>query len=116
MHSELTHQATWVGKSVRRVEDHRLLTGAGQYVDDGATLVHPEFDTNIGFEIAFGSSEEDVVRAFGEADHVVQLRIESPRINPLTMEPRAIAVEYLAEQDRFLVRPSHQTTFGAPRN
>src|SRR5438552_6370940 len=36
MHSELNEQATWVGKSVRRFEDHRLLTGGGQYVDDVA--------------------------------------------------------------------------------
>ena len=44
------------------------------------------------------------------------MRLESPRINPVTMEPRVIAVEYLAEQDRFLIHPSHQTTFGAPMN
>jgi carbon-monoxide dehydrogenase large subunit len=232
MHSELNTESKWVGKSVRRFEDHRLLTGGGQYVDDvaipgvlslavyrspypharllsidvsaareapgvidvitgadveglggvevapfvpnvkkpehpllthdiarfsgepvaavladdpmrardaadlietewepleavssvedaladGALLVHPEFGTNIGYEVAYGSSEEEVANAFDQAEHVVKLRIESPRINPVTMEPRAIAVEYLAEQDRFLVRPSHQTTFGAPRN
>src|SRR3979411_1165514 len=34
MQSEVGQQATWVGRSVRRFEDHRLLTGAGQYVDD----------------------------------------------------------------------------------
>src|SRR3979411_2636476 len=34
MQSELNEQAAWVGRSVRRFEDHRLLTGAGQYVDD----------------------------------------------------------------------------------
>jgi CO/xanthine dehydrogenase Mo-binding subunit len=25
---------TWIGKSLRRFEDRRLLTGQGQYVDD----------------------------------------------------------------------------------
>src|SRR3981081_19468 len=34
MQSELNERAAWVGRSVRRFEDHRLLTGAGQYVDD----------------------------------------------------------------------------------
>jgi carbon-monoxide dehydrogenase large subunit len=232
MQSELNEGPAWVGRSVRRFEDHRLLTGAGQYVDDvtipgvlsvavyrspypharllsidvsaarqapgvidvisgadviglggvevapfvpnvkkpehpllthdvarfsgepvaavladdpmrardaadlidaewepltaassvedalaeGASLVHPEFGTNIGYEVSYGSSEDEVAKAFDNADHIVKLRIESPRINPVTMEPRAIAVEYLAEQDRFLVRPSHQTTFAAPRS
>ena len=232
MHAERTDQVTWVGKSLRRFEDRRLVTGAGQYVEDvriagvlsvafvrspypharlisidvaaarrapgvvdvltgadvaalgdaevapfvpnvkkphhqllvneiarfpgepvaavladdpmrardaadlievdwqplaavstvedaladGAPLVHPEFGTNVAYEIAYGSSEADVEAAFAQADHVVELRIESPRINPVTMEPRAIAIEPLAEQGRYLVRPSHQMTFAAPRN
>lgn len=81
-----------------------------------APLVHPELGTNVAYEISYGSSDEAVDAAFGRADRVVSLRVESPRINPVTMEPRAIALEYLAEEDRYLVRPSHQTTFGAPRN
>jgi aerobic carbon-monoxide dehydrogenase large subunit len=34
MQAEGSETFTWVGKSVRRFEDRRLLTGAGQYVDD----------------------------------------------------------------------------------
>src|SRR5215471_5622056 len=83
---------------------------------EGAPLVHPELGTNVAYEISYGSSEVEVDATFASADHVVSLRVESPRINPVTMEPRAIALEYLADEDRYLVRPSHQTTFGAPRN
>jgi aerobic carbon-monoxide dehydrogenase large subunit len=82
----------------------------------GAPLIHPELGTNVAYEISYGNSEKEVTAAFASADHVVSLRVESPRINPVTMEPRAIAVEYLANEDRYRVRPSHQTTFGAPRN
>jgi aerobic carbon-monoxide dehydrogenase large subunit len=85
-------------------------------LEPNAPLVHPELGTNIGFEISYGSTEADVAAAFATADHVVSVRIESPRINPVTMEPRAIAVEPLADDGRFLIRPSHQSTFGAVRN
>jgi carbon-monoxide dehydrogenase large subunit len=83
---------------------------------DDETLVHPDLGTNVAFEISYGSSEAEVEAAFAAADHVVTLRVESPRINPMTMEPRVIAVEYLADQDRFLVHPSHQQTLAAPNN
>jgi carbon-monoxide dehydrogenase large subunit len=89
------------------------------HVDDAVndqTLVHPELGTNVAFEISYGSSEADVEAVFKTADQVIRLRVESPRINPLTMEPRVIAVEYLADQDRFLVHPSHQQTLAAPNN
>jgi carbon-monoxide dehydrogenase large subunit len=92
------------------------VSGVEEALAEGAPLIHPDLGTNVGFEIAFGNSEDDVDVAFASAEHVVSLRIESPRINPVPMEPRAIAVEYLPEEDRFLVRPSHQQTFAAPRN
>jgi carbon-monoxide dehydrogenase large subunit len=85
-------------------------------LSEGAPLLHPELGTNIGFDVSYGSTDAQVDAALARADHVVRLRIESPRINPVTMEPRAIAVEYLPEQDRYLVHPSHQQTFAAPNN
>ncbi len=87
-----------------------------QAIADGAPLVHPDLGTNVAFDIAFGSEEEEVQAAFAAADRVIELRIESPRINPVTMEPRVIAVEYLPQQDRFLVHPSHQQTLAASMN
>jgi aerobic carbon-monoxide dehydrogenase large subunit len=87
-----------------------------QAIAEGAPLVHPELGTNVGFEVEFGSPSGEVDAAFAAADHVVSLRIESPRVAPVTMEPRAIAVEYLADQDRFLIRPSTQQVFAAPAN
>jgi aerobic carbon-monoxide dehydrogenase large subunit len=83
---------------------------------EGAPLVHPELGTNVAFDVTYGNTEEEVDAVFAQADHIVELRIESPRINPVTMEPRVIAVEYLPEQDRYLVHPSHQQTFAAPMN
>ncbi|MBV9327580.1 MAG: xanthine dehydrogenase family protein molybdopterin-binding subunit [Chloroflexi bacterium] len=93
-----------------------VVSGVEEAEADGAPLVHPELGTNVAFEVTYGSSEDEVAAAFKGADHVVKLRVESPRINPVTMEPRVIAVEYLPEQDRFLVHPSHQQTFASPSN
>jgi carbon-monoxide dehydrogenase large subunit len=93
-----------------------VVSGVEEAESEGAPLVHPELGTNVAFEITYGSSEEELAAAFEQADHVVKLRVESPRINPVTMEPRVIAVEYLPEQDRFLVHPSHQQTFAAPHS
>ncbi len=92
------------------------VSGVEDAIAQGAPLVHPALGTNVAFEVSYGSPDAEVDAAFSSADHVVKLRIESPRINPVTMEPRVIAVEYLPEQDRFLVHPSHQQTFAAPNN
>jgi aerobic carbon-monoxide dehydrogenase large subunit len=93
-----------------------VASGVEEADAEGAELVHPELGTNVAYEVTYGSSEEEVAQAFEKADRVVKLRVESPRINPVTMEPRVIAVEYLPDQDRFLVHPSHQQTLAAPNN
>jgi carbon-monoxide dehydrogenase large subunit len=93
-----------------------VVSGVEEAEAENAPLVHPELGTNVAFEVTYGSDEEEVSAALEKAEHVVKLRVESPRINPVTMEPRVIAVEYLPDQDRFLVHVSHQQTFAAPNN
>ncbi|MBV9579543.1 MAG: xanthine dehydrogenase family protein molybdopterin-binding subunit [Chloroflexi bacterium] len=93
-----------------------VASGVEEAEAEGAPLVHPELGTNVAYEVTYGSSEEEIEAAFAAADHLVKLRVESPRINPVTMEPRVIAVEYLPDQDRFLVHVSHQQTFAAQGN
>src|SRR5579864_6779619 len=97
-------------------EPLQAISTVEEAIAEGATLVHPELGTNVAYEISYGSSDEEVETAFAAAHAVIDLRIESPRINPVTMEPRVIAVEYLPEQGRFLVHPSHQQTFAAPNS
>jgi aerobic carbon-monoxide dehydrogenase large subunit len=97
-------------------EPLQAVSSVEEAIAEGAPRIHPELGTNIAYEVTYGSPEEDVEAAFARADTVIKLRIESPRINPVTMEPRVIAVEYLPDQDRFLVHPSHQQTFAAPNN
>ena len=46
-------------------------------IADGAALVHPELGTNVAYEISYGSSEDEVERAFTDADTIINLRIES---------------------------------------
>ena len=93
-----------------------VVSSVEEAIANDAPLVHAVLGTNVAYEISYGSSEEEVDQALARADQVVKLRIESPRINPVTMEPRVIAVEYMPDQDRFLVHPSHQQTLAAPNS
>jgi carbon-monoxide dehydrogenase large subunit len=55
-----------------------------------APRVHPELDSNLCYLLPRGGG--DVERAFQEADAVVQLRVDNPRVAPVTLEPRGIVV------------------------
>jgi carbon-monoxide dehydrogenase large subunit len=53
-----------------------------------APLVHPEMGSNVCYTLKREGG--DVDRAFQEADTVIQLRVDNPRVAPITLEPRGI--------------------------
>jgi carbon-monoxide dehydrogenase large subunit len=53
-----------------------------------APLVHPELSSNLCYTLK--KEGGDVERAFQEAETVVRLRVDSPRVAPITMETRGI--------------------------
>jgi carbon-monoxide dehydrogenase large subunit len=53
-----------------------------------APRVHPELDSNLCFVLKREGG--DVERAFREADVVVQVRVDSPRVAPVALEPRGV--------------------------
>src|SRR5712692_11380751 len=57
-------------------------------LEAGAPLVHPEMGSNVCYTLKREGG--DVDRAFHEADTVVRLRVDSPRVAPITLEPRGI--------------------------
>jgi carbon-monoxide dehydrogenase large subunit len=59
---------------------------------DGATLVHPEFGSNICFHQEVRNGEVDA--AFAQADQIVERRIVNQRVAALPMECRASLAEY----------------------
>jgi carbon-monoxide dehydrogenase large subunit len=56
----------------------------------GAPKVFDELDDNVCYSVTKGSGEVD--KAIAEADKVVKLRIDSPRLVALALEPRCVLV------------------------
>ena len=61
-------------------------------LQEGSPLVHEDLGTNLCFETSGKGGDPD--RAFNEADGVVSVRIEQPRVIPNPMEPRAVLASY----------------------
>jgi 2-furoyl-CoA dehydrogenase large subunit len=71
MPSEMTHASRWIGRPVRRVEDARLLTGRGRFIDDhpptggvhhAAIVRSPHAHARIlGYDVAAALAMEGVV-------------------------------------------------------
>lgn len=53
-----------------------------------APRVHPDLDSNVCYMLPRAGG--DVERAFAEADAVVSLRVDNPRVAPVPLEPRGI--------------------------
>jgi carbon-monoxide dehydrogenase large subunit len=72
--------------------EEALREGAPQ-VDDGAP-------GNLAFEADAGNAEE-VEAAFAKAAHIARVKVESNRVSPSPMEPRACLVTYDAGRDEY---------------
>jgi len=76
-----------------------------------APRVHPELDGNLCFVLK--KEGGDVDRAFQEAEVVVQVRVDNPRVAPIALEPRGVvAVPSNAQGTRLTVWASSQAPHG----
>ncbi len=66
----------------------------------GAPLLHDDVPGNLTFEAETGSAAE-VDAAFARAAHITRLEVESTRVSPSPMEPRACLVTYDAAADAY---------------
>jgi len=57
-------------------------------LEPGAPRVHAELDSNLCYSLTREGG--DVERAFKDADTVVRLRVDSPRVAPVALEPRGV--------------------------
>ena len=68
---------------------------AVSYAEDAiapdAPIVHSELGTNICYTLKREGG--DVETAFREADKIVHVRVDSPRVAPIPMEPRGVVAE-----------------------
>src|SRR5208282_3688893 len=72
----------------------------------GSPKVHEEFPDNIGYHLlhTFG----DVKAAFRNADRIVKVKLITPRVHPVSMEPRGIAASYDGGNDLLTIWLSTQ--------
>ncbi|MCA1648461.1 MAG: molybdopterin-dependent oxidoreductase, partial [Chloroflexi bacterium] len=64
------------------------IASAEAALEPGAPVVHPELGSNLCYTLTREGG--DVGRAFAEADTVVSLAVDSPRVAPIPLEPRGI--------------------------
>ena len=65
-----------------------VVVNAEKALEPGAPLAREELDSNICYTTT--KQGGDVDKAFAEAEHIVRMRIASPRLVALTMEPRGV--------------------------
>ena len=66
----------------------------------GAVQLHDDVPGNCAFEVEAGD-EPPVVAAFARAAHIIRLKLESTRVAPSPMEPRACLVAHDAASDSY---------------
>ena len=76
-------------------------------VADGATLVHPEFGSNLVFEIERGNRDQTEA-ALANAAKVVELRLNNNRLAANPLEPRAYLCDYNTAEDRYTLYATSQ--------
>src|SRR5436309_2277855 len=109
----------YVGRSVLRREDRRLLTGRGVFVADlalpgmlpaalapGAPLVHPDLGTNVISEYEIGKG--DVEMAFRHAPMTLKRRLYHHRYTGVPMECRGVVADYDSRTDGLTIWASTQ--------
>src|SRR5437764_944709 len=103
------------GKPIKRLEDQRLLTGKGAFIDDkpedGALWLYvlrsPHAHAKIlSIDTADAAKLEE---AFAKATHVVSLDLVSQRLVPSAMEPRSTIAEVEKGTGRLLLHTQSQT-------
>ncbi len=79
-----------------------------------APLVHESVPGNVAFDYEYGN-EAATAAAIDSAQHVVRLRLESQRVAPCPMEPRACLVDFNANSGQFdLYVPNQGATMMRP--
>ena len=96
---------------------------AEEALDPGAPLAREELNSNICYTATKAGG--DVDKAFAEAEHIVRLRIASPRLVALAIEPRGVLAKpeptgdltvWLSTQSPHRVRADLATAIGFPEH
>src|SRR5688572_12444274 len=83
-------------------EDLPVNVDPAKALEPGTPLLHDDVPGNMPFEYEAGDANA-VAAAFAKASRVTKLKLESTRVVPSPMEPRACLVAYDANQDSYVV-------------
>ncbi len=83
------------------------VVGCRDAVAPGAPLVHPQFGSNLVFDIERGDRDKTAA-AMAAAAHVVELALENNRLSANPMEPRCYLCDYDAAADRYTLYATSQ--------
>ncbi|MGH6768496.1 MAG: xanthine dehydrogenase family protein molybdopterin-binding subunit [Xanthobacteraceae bacterium] len=87
------------------------VTTVGDAIEPGAPAVWDECPNNVSFTLAFGNKDATDA-AFAKAAHTISLRLESNRVCPNTIEPRAAIGDYRAEEGAYTLYTTSQNPHG----
>jgi carbon-monoxide dehydrogenase large subunit len=75
------------------IEPLPAVVGLETAMEPGATLLYPEWGTNVGTDFPLG----DVAAATAVAEHVVEMTFRLARVAPRPIEPRGVVADYDGE-------------------
>ena len=90
-------------------EPQASVASAEEALASNAPKVHPELESNLCYVLK--KEGGDVDQAFADAEVTIQLRVDSPRVAPIPLEPRCV-VAVPGEQQRLTVWVSSQAPHG----
>ncbi|OGA02084.1 MAG: hypothetical protein A3H35_06210 [Betaproteobacteria bacterium RIFCSPLOWO2_02_FULL_62_17] len=88
-------------------QDLPPVIGVDRALAPNATLVHEDIPGNVCFDFDYGD-EQKTAALIAAADHVLRITMDSPRIAPTPMEPRAVLASWEASTDTYAIRCEHQ--------
>jgi carbon-monoxide dehydrogenase large subunit len=91
-------------------EELPVIIGFDKALAPGAAALHPNIADNVCFDFEYGDPAK-TNELIGKAEHVVRVRLESPRVAPTPMEPRAALAWYDAGSESFEICCAHQGAF-----
>ncbi|HEX3346772.1 MAG TPA: xanthine dehydrogenase family protein molybdopterin-binding subunit [Acetobacteraceae bacterium] len=83
------------------------VVGVDAAIAPGAPQLHATIPGNVCFEFEYGDAQATAA-AIDAAPHVVGLAVDSPRVAPNPMEPRAVLAWWEADRGAYAIRCSNQ--------
>ena len=106
--AETAHQAADAAELIEiDYEDLPPVIGFERALATDATIIHPHIPGNICFDIEYGDAAK-AEAALARAAHKVSVTVESPRVAPTPMEPRAVLAWYDAATQKYEIRCGNQ--------